>query len=128
MVCRLSLRKPYQLNILSFQPHSVNKFSIDIYANFPLFYALLLIQSETFPVTGCSLDRHFIPVQKKEGKLPSFSFICSCYRILTDQANLTAAVSGFPEHKSAFDIGCWTATPQSLLGHHLSSTNQSSFD
>ena len=48
MVCRLSLRKPYQLNILSFQPHSVNKFSIDICANFPHFYALFLIQSETF--------------------------------------------------------------------------------
>ena len=74
MVCRLSLRKPYQLNILSFQPHSVNKFSIDIYANFPLFYALLLIQSETFLVTGCSLDRHFIPVQKKRGQIALFFF------------------------------------------------------
>ena len=37
----------------------------------------------------------------------------------------TDAVS---KYKSAFDIGCWTATPQILLGHRLSSTNQSSFD
>ena len=39
MVCRLSLRKPYQLNIFIIQPHSVNKFSIDIYANFSALYA-----------------------------------------------------------------------------------------
>ena len=93
---------------------------LSTFRQFPLFMPFCMTET-LFQLQGCHRQAFYFYLQKKEGKLPSFPSHLIVTRSLQTRRIYVKAASGFPRHKSAFDIG-FVGQPllKILLGHRLS--------